>query len=184
MAGLCNPFCLIARAAIIACMRNINKFQSKFTPRCSVSRPPIDIITIGLLAVTLLIAGCGTSTPDTPDAAPGDSSAVTASDTGDGETIKVTVVIQGKDSKQEFTRTDIHAGATVEDVMRLIDEVPVTITGSGVTAFISEIDGVSTTSTEGWKYKIDGEHAEKGIGSTKLDAPATISWAFGSYEGE
>ncbi|WP_372726081.1 DUF4430 domain-containing protein [Novipirellula sp.] len=46
------------------------------------------------------------------------------------------------------------------------------------------MDGVSTTSTEGWKYKIDGVHAEKGIGSTKLDAPATISWAFGSYEGE
>ncbi len=136
------------------------------------------------MAVTLLIAGCGTSTPDTPDATTGDTSAVTASDADDGETIKVTVVIQGQDSQHEFTRTDIHAGVTVEEVMRSIDEVPVTITGSGVTAFISEIDGVSTTSTEGWKYKIDGVHAEKGIGSTKLDAPATISWAFGSYEGE
>ncbi|WP_345685597.1 DUF4430 domain-containing protein [Novipirellula caenicola] len=174
----------MAHAAIIAGMRNTSKLQSKFAPHCGVSRSPIEAIAIGLMAITLLIAGCGKSATDSVEPAAGNSSAVATSEAAEADTIEVTVVIQGKDATKEFTRTDIPAGATVEQVMRSIDEIPITITGSGVTAFVSEIDGVSTTATEGWKYKIDGVHAEKGVGSTELDAAATITWAFGSYEDE
>ncbi|EMI15377.1 hypothetical protein RMSM_07706 [Rhodopirellula maiorica SM1] len=165
-------------------MKNTSKTQSKFASHCGVSWPPIDGIAIGLIAMTLLIAGCGKTATDTPEPATINTAEVAGSDVAQGDTIEVTVVIQGNDEKQTFTRTDIPTGATVEQVMRSIDEVPVTITGSGMTAFVSEIDGVSTTSSEGWKYKVDGVHADKGIGSTKLDAASTITWAFGSYEDE
>ncbi|WP_442506859.1 DUF4430 domain-containing protein [Novipirellula sp. SH528] len=161
-------------------MNNISKLQSTSSPRFHASLLLIAIFAIGLLA---LMPGCRQSAPDTLDVAAGNNPDQVANSV-DGETIDVTVVIQANDSSREFKRTDIQSGATVEEVMRTIDEIPVTITGSGVTAFVSEIDGVSTTSTEGWKYKIDGVHAEQGIGSTELDSPATITWAFGSYEGE
>ena len=116
MAGLCNPFCLIHRAAIIACMNNISKLQSTSSPRFHASLLLIAIFAIGLLA---LMPGCRQSAPDTLDVAAGNNPDQVANSV-DGETIDVTVVIQANDSSREFKRTDIQSGATVEEVMRTI----------------------------------------------------------------
>ena len=63
--------------------------------------------------------------------------------------------------------------------MQSIEGMPVGIHGSGITAFIHSIGGKSTSGTEGWTYKVDGQFANEGIGSTELSPPATITWEFG-----
>ncbi len=93
----------------------------------------------------------------------------------------VKVVIQANGSHTDFTVDGVEHGATVESVMRKIDSLDITITGTGLTAFVSEIDGLATSPVEGWLYEIDGEHASKGIGSTTINPPATVTWKFGEF---
>ncbi len=154
-------------------------------PRFRVAIPLIVFAVLGLS-----LAGCrpNASAPNAADSnAPGSNATDTSQSVADarladGKTIDIVVVIQAPNSKHEFTLSGVKSGETVEALMRSIDEVPVEITGSGVTAFVNEIDGVSTSGSEGWTYKIDGAHAEQGIGSTTLTTSGTITWTFGSYE--
>ncbi len=90
-------------------------------------------------------------------------------------------VVQGETTKQ-FVVHDVAEGTTLEAVMRQAKDLPIELKGSGWTAFVQSIDGVATNQTEGWTYKVDGEHANVGIGSLELSPPVTITWSFGAWE--
>ena len=124
-----------------------------------------------LLPALLLILGCqgSTSTPPPPSSA-SPSSASTGT---------VTVEFQIGESTRTIEVDDVVSGSTVESVMRSITDVPLTIHGSGQTAFVDSIDGISTSGSEGWTYKLNGEFANEGIGTTELTPPAKISWSYG-----
>lgn len=63
--------------------------------------------------------------------------------------------------------------------MRSIDQVPISIRGSGQTAFVDAIGGQSTSPGKGWTFQVNGEFANQGVGSTTVTPPATIRWSFG-----
>ncbi|TWT81867.1 hypothetical protein CA13_33210 [Planctomycetes bacterium CA13] len=125
---------------------------------------------IVLLSVSFLIAGCNRATVE-----PSAEEITTEAGT-------VTVVIQSSEGERQTEVDNVLPGATVESVMRSIEEVPITINGSGVTAFVSKMDGVETESTKGWTYMVNDEYVNKGIGSVMLVPPATVTWTYGTYE--
>ena len=83
-----------------------------------------------------------------------------------------------------FDIEEVRAGTTLEAVMRRIDQIPVTIGGSGATAFVDKIGETATSGSEGWTYTVDGEFAMKGVGQTTLSPPTTVEWTFGSMRQE
>ena len=91
----------------------------------------------------------------------------------------VTIEIESGDDRATFEVMDVAAGTTLESLMRSIDQVPVSIQGSGLTAFVDGIDGQSTSGSEGWTFEVDGEFANEGIGSITLTPPTTITWSYG-----
>jgi hypothetical protein len=78
-----------------------------------------------------------------------------------------------------FEVPEIADGATLESIMREIDQVPIVIRGSGVTAFVEKIGSQGTESGKGWTFKIDGAFANQGIGQTTLHPPTNIQWTYG-----
>ena len=118
------------------------------------------------LLVIGLVLGCH-SAPSPP---------VVASGTESGT---VTVEITHGDIRQSFQVENVAAGTSVESLMRSITQVPVTIHGSGTTAFVDSIGDQATGGSEGWIYKIDGKFANEGIGTTTLTPPTTLSWSYG-----
>ena len=72
-------------------------------------------------------------------------------------------------------------GETLETTMRSLNKVDVEMSGSGTTAYVNSINGVESTGSEGWTFEIDGEWADKGVGSTKLHPPTTINWKYGEF---
>ena len=69
--------------------------------------------------------------------------------------------------------------AKIGKVMGSIDQIPITMRGSGLTAFVDGIGDKSTSGSEGWTFKVDGQFANQGIGSTALSPPTTITWSYG-----
>lgn len=92
----------------------------------------------------------------------------------------VTFRIDDGEETLVFEIEDVREGETLEAVMKRIDQVPISMHGSGVTAFVDAIGGRSTRSAEGWTFTIDGQFSERGVGQTKLNPPTTITWTFGS----
>ena len=90
----------------------------------------------------------------------------------------VTIEIESGDDTATFEVQDVAAGTTLESLMRSIVQVPVSIQGSGLTAFVDGIDGQSTSGSEGWTFKVDGQFANEGIGSMTLTPPTTITWSY------
>lgn len=124
------------------------------------------------------IGGCGTSRP------PSDSSRDGVAATATGP-VTVEFLHQGFDDQgfaREVTLEGIAAGSTVESVMRSIQDPPIVLRGRGVTAFVESIGGIKTSATDGWTYRVDGEFADRGIGTTELVPPARISWRFGAWD--
>lgn len=122
----------------------------------------------GLLSVVLLVAGCQ-SEPPPP-----------ASDASVGV---VTLLIQSDDgSVNSIEVGDVADGATLESVMRSVDRIPVEMSGRGSTSFVESIGGITTDSSQGWTFKVDGEFANEGIGQTVLHPPTTVQWSFGEFE--
>ena len=72
--------------------------------------------------------------------------------------------------------------STIRAVMRGIDELTVNLSGSGSSAFVDSIGGLSTDASQGWTFKVDGEFANQGIGLTVLHPPTTVVWTYGSFE--
>ena len=122
----------------------------------------------GLLAATLLVAiGCDRG---------GEPSAPARAGT-------VTVVVRGE-VERTLELPDVAEGATVEDVMRrAADEgLPVEISGRGMTALVTSIDGREMGGGEGWIYRIDGEFPSRGIGAMELQPPTTVEWSYGEWQ--
>ena len=63
--------------------------------------------------------------------------------------------------------------------MRSIDQVPIKMRGSGQSAFVEGIGDQSNTGSMAWTFKVDGEFANQGVGSTTLRPPVTITWSYG-----
>jgi Domain of unknown function (DUF4430) len=125
--------------------------------------------------VALLLAGCNSQYIPIP--APAVPATATTTPTGTSGVVTVEFQINGETKTVKVA--DVAEGATVEAVMQSIEGIPIELHGSGVTAFIHSIAGKSTSGTEGWTYKVNGQFANEGIGSTTLTPPATITWEFG-----
>lgn len=125
-------------------------------------------ILLGTCALVLL--GCSRSAPVSDPSA-------TAATTG-----TVTIEIVTNTGTQTIEIPDVAAGTSLEDVMRSIEAVSIKIQGSGTTAFVDRIGDQGTNTTDGWTFKVDGEFANQGIGSTTLTPPNTVTWSFGDFE--
>ena len=125
-----------------------------------------------LCSLMVVSAGC--------DSEPASISAETQVDTDRaGETGIVTLQIQGSGEPRTIEIAEVAAGTTLEEVMRSVTQIPVSIRGSGITAFVDGIGDQSASGIEGWVFRVDGVHAKQGVGSTSLSPPTTISWNYG-----
>ena len=124
------------------------------------------------LAIGLFAAGTAGCRQSSPPVAPTPSSRVGT----------VTIEIESETANETLMIEDVADGTTVEEVMRRIDQIPVTIHGSGVTAFVDQLGETATSTDSGWTYTVDGEFANQGIGTTTISPPTTITWTFGGYE--
>lgn len=79
---------------------------------------------------------------------------------------------------------DVAGGTTLESLMRDIPEPEMEIKGTGTTAFVNQIGDQATSASEGWTFRVDGEFAHQGIGTTELEPPTTIRWTFGDFEAD
>ncbi|MEE2936043.1 MAG: DUF4430 domain-containing protein [Planctomycetota bacterium] len=97
-----------------------------------------------------------------------------------------TVIIEIVDGDNEKTLelSHIEAGTSLEQIMRSITDPAISIRGSGLTAFVDQIGETKTSGSEGWVFRVDGEFATRGVGSTIIDPPATITWSYGGMEPE
>lgn len=121
----------------------------------------------GFLAVAMaLVLGCQKAP------APPAAGAAPPANTG-----TVTIEIEGSPGKSMEVE-GVAQGTTLETVMQSLDQIPVTITGSGTTAFVDAIGDKATSGSEGWTFKVDGEFANAGIGSTVLSPPTTVTWSY------
>lgn len=95
----------------------------------------------------------------------------------------VTVFVEDA-ATESLPFNDVPDGATVEDVMRRIspEQLPIQITGSGVTAFVTSMDGKATTDGKGWMFTIDGQPSYVGIGSATVHPPTVVEWHYGMFE--
>lgn len=139
----------------------------------------------------LLLVGCdsgssGSAGPDsgTTPAVVGQNAGSEAS-AGNGTTAGtgiVTFEIQGSDAPVTFEIADVQQGTTLEEVMRSVTQIPISIRGSGVTAFVDGIGEQSASGSQGWVFRVDGVHANQGVGSTVLTPPTTITWVYGDAD--
>ena len=102
----------------------------------------------------------------------------------DAATGTVTLEIQVGEKTKTLQVADVAEGTTLESLMRSIDEIPITLHGSGTTAFVESIGDTATSASEGWTFKVDGEWSDQGVGTTVLHPPTTITWSFGDWKGE
>lgn len=132
----------------------------------------IQLSLIGFLA--FLLIGCGEQNEPV--------SAITSETREDVVTGVVTVQINGgQDDTISVEIADVSTGATVESIMRQIEDPPVHINGSGTTAFIDQIGDKKTVGSDGWVFRVDGEYSNEGVGMKTVDPPCTISWEFGDF---
>jgi hypothetical protein len=131
----------------------------------------------------VLLAGCGKAAPPATVDSVGRNEPIATHDADESGTKAIgTVTFEINDGEhvESFEIENVREGATLESVMRRIDQVPISIRGSGVTAFVDKIGDTKTSGSEGWVYRVDGEFATRGIGETHLSPPATVQWSFGS----
>ena len=98
------------------------------------------------------------------------------------ETGTVTVEIKGSGAPLTLEIADVRQGTTLEEVMRSVTQVSVSMRGSGVTAFVDQIGEQAASGSEGWVFRVDGVHANQGVGSTVLTPPTTITWVYGDAD--
>ncbi|MDF1840021.1 MAG: DUF4430 domain-containing protein [Rubripirellula sp.] len=125
-----------------------------------------------------LAIGCSGSTTDAP---PVEEPVPAEPATSVGT---VTIEIVDGSNKKTLELSDIEAGTSLEQIMRSITDPGISIRGSGITAFVDQIGETRTSGSEGWVFRVDGEFATQGVGSTTIDPPATITWSFGGMEPE
>jgi len=129
-----------------------------------------------LLGLLVIAAGCdsGPATPLPLSNEPGTQGPETTVETG-----TVTLKIQGPGGLLSIELSEVATGTTLEDAMRSVTQIPISIRGSGVTAFVDAIGEQKSSGSEGWVFQVDGVHAKQGVGSTVLTPPTTITWVYG-----
>ncbi len=142
-------------------MRVIAEFQAN-----PLSRHAVGKVVPAAFVLLLAITGCTTQTQQ----------ADTNTATG-----VVTVEFKLDESTDVVLVEGIADGETVESVMRKIDDIDVSISGSGMTAFVEKIGEKTTANGEGWTYTVNGNRADRGIGATTLSPPATVTWQYGEF---
>jgi len=121
-----------------------------------------------LSAFLLLIGGCGRSAPV---AEPLSQARGT-----------VTIEIVTEQQTKSIEVLDVATGTSLEQIMRSVKDVPITIQGSGTSAFVEKIGDRSTERGGGWTFKVDNEFANQGIGNTKLSPPTTVTWQYADFD--
>jgi hypothetical protein len=141
-----------------------------------------------LMAALILMVGCDSGASSTGTSAPAAADPLTAAQADSGtqagndpaaESGTVTLEIQRSDSAKTIEIEDVQTGTTLEQVMRSVTQIPISIRGSGVTAFVDGIGEQTSSGNEGWVFRVDGVHANQGVGSTVLTPPTTITWVYG-----
>ncbi|OYP35179.1 DUF4430 domain-containing protein [Rhodopirellula sp. MGV] len=127
--------------------------------------------TAGIVLSALLLIGCGTEKVSTTE----------TSQSGATGTVTIEIIPSDGEPLSDSIE-NVADGATLETVMSQVDVARVTLRGSDTTAFVESIDGLGTTSGQGWTFKVDGEYANQGIGQTQLHPPTTVTWTYGTFE--
>jgi len=144
-------------------------------------------LTLITCLVSIPLAGCRPETATPPLVTDANPAVVLIEDKDavNEAAVKLEIFVSEADSSTDPTfesSFEIKPGATLEQVMRAMDQPEIEITGSGVTAFVQSIDGVSTGATRGWTFTIDGTFATVGIGSIELEPGQSVQWRFTSFE--
>lgn len=123
-----------------------------------------------LLAVLLAIGlcGCSPSTMPEPEAVAGEPGLVT-----------VVIELEGQEIRRELEQ--VKPGTTIEEVMSRIDDPAIRIIGSGSTAFVDSIGELGTSAGLGWTFRVNGEWADRGVGTYALEPPAEIRWSHSTF---
>jgi len=93
----------------------------------------------------------------------------------------VTVMIPVGDEMTTHVIEDVAEGTSLETVMRKIEGADIELTGSGTTALVTSIGGLTNSGGEGWTYRVDGQWADRGIGTFALTPPTTVEWKHGEF---
>jgi hypothetical protein len=136
------------------------------------------------LLALLSWSGCRQSSTEVPTNSPDVDREESVAGATDAPVGPVTFKIHDGNELVTFDIEEVREGTTLEAVMRRIDQIPVTIGGSGATAFVDKIGETATSGSEGWTYTVDGEFAMKGVGQITLSPPTTVEWTFGSMRQE
>lgn len=147
---------------------------SRLRPIVSPNRQALSWLPFCLLIC--LATGCSGSATDAPPV----EETASAEPANAAGTVTVEIVDGGNEKRLELP--DIEAGTSLEQIMRSITDPVISIRGTGVTAFVDQIGETKTSGSEGWVFRVDGEFATQGVGSTTIDPPATITWSFGGME--
>lgn len=96
----------------------------------------------------------------------------------------VTVRFEWPDDRPTTTEVveNVPAGTTLETVLRDLPQPEMQITGGGQTALVQSICGVEISGDRGWTFEINDNFATRGVGSTRLTPPTTITWRYTSFE--
>ncbi len=129
-----------------------------------------------LTTLILLIAALGCSNSATQSPPNSNSAATATSSVG-----TVTFEIQTTDEVIRRTVDDISSGTTVEQVMKQITDLELKMTGSGTTALVTSMEGLTNGGSKGWTYRVDGTLANCGIGEYELTPPCTVTWKYGDF---
>ena len=153
-----------------------------------------------IAAMFTLLSGCDSKTSDSSNSSAADPAAASSNDqpsndkASSGGEVKagtqagndpavesgtVKLEIRGSDPPVTIEIADVQTGTTLEQVMRSVTQIPISIRGSGVTAVVDAIGERASSGGEGWVFRVDGVHANQGVGSTVLTPPTTITWIYG-----
>jgi len=93
----------------------------------------------------------------------------------------VTIVIDDGKETVEHKIENVTAGTTVEQLMRELDGETTKISGSGSTAILTSLRGLTNAGTQGWTYRVDEDWADRSMGAYELTPPATVLWKYGDF---
>jgi len=96
------------------------------------------------------------------------------------------IVDYGDGVEKHFTKLPYRAGMSVGDALQLARNhrrgIQVTLRGSGSTAFLSAIDGLSNEGNgKNWTYHVNGKMPDHSFAVHKIAAGDVILWRFGKY---
>jgi hypothetical protein len=77
-----------------------------------------------------------------------------------------------------------HEGMTVADLLNNEPRISFATTGSGASAFLTEINGVANQGAAGrnWMYSVNGEHADRSFAVYELRPHDHVLWTFAGQQ--